>query len=120
MPRVESQGTLGIFFFFQAEDGIRDKLVTGVQTCALPIYLATVLLVPSLPYRTNSARRGTGCRRDRVFPRRAPHDGTGREPIFLCSGPSTTGAAGGPDGHHQGRRRPRRDQIGRASCRERV
>src|SRR2546425_3422740 len=27
---------LGVFFF-QAEDGIRDKLVTGVQTCALPI-----------------------------------------------------------------------------------
>src|SRR5687767_15487550 len=27
------------FFFFQAEDGIRDKLVTGVQTCALPICL---------------------------------------------------------------------------------
>src|SRR5687767_5614294 len=26
-----------IIFFFQAEDGIRDKLVTGVQTCALPI-----------------------------------------------------------------------------------
>jgi len=25
------------YFFFQAEDGIRDKLVTGVQTCALPI-----------------------------------------------------------------------------------
>src|SRR2546423_14482678 len=25
-------------FFFQAEDGIRDKLVTGVQTCALPIF----------------------------------------------------------------------------------
>src|SRR5687767_15644321 len=25
------------FFFFQAEDGIRDKLVTAVQTCALPI-----------------------------------------------------------------------------------
>src|SRR5438552_6792218 len=29
-----------IFFFFQAEDGIRDDLVTGVQTCALPISLA--------------------------------------------------------------------------------
>src|SRR5256714_7420619 len=28
---------LVVFFFFQAEDGIRDKLVTGVQTCALPI-----------------------------------------------------------------------------------
>src|SRR5258708_29995007 len=29
---------LALFFFFQAEDGIRDDLVTGVQTCALPIY----------------------------------------------------------------------------------
>src|SRR2546430_10392773 len=28
------------FFFFQAEDGIRDLTVTGVQTCALPIFLA--------------------------------------------------------------------------------
>src|SRR2546428_10543748 len=27
-----------VFFFFQAEDGIRDLIVTGVQTCALPIY----------------------------------------------------------------------------------
>src|SRR5574339_231584 len=27
-----------INFFFQAEDGIRDRLVTGVQTCALPIF----------------------------------------------------------------------------------
>src|SRR5207249_8455735 len=26
------------FFFFQAEDGIRDRNVTGVQTCALPIF----------------------------------------------------------------------------------
>src|SRR5205823_8676712 len=30
-------------FFFQAEDGIRDKLVTGVQTCALPISCAAAL-----------------------------------------------------------------------------
>src|SRR6266566_8976702 len=28
-----------VFFFFQAEDGIRDYKVTGVQTCALPIWL---------------------------------------------------------------------------------
>src|SRR5438309_8820651 len=28
----------GLFFFFQAEDGIRDGTVTGVQTCALPIF----------------------------------------------------------------------------------
>src|SRR5207249_4059401 len=34
-----SQWSAGIFFFFQAEDGIRDRNVTGVQTCALPIYL---------------------------------------------------------------------------------
>src|SRR5256885_12886475 len=32
------------FFFFQAEDGIRDYKVTGVQTCALPIYGDTTLL----------------------------------------------------------------------------
>src|SRR2546430_5116172 len=31
-----------VFFFFQAEDGIRDLTVTGVQTCALPISGATV------------------------------------------------------------------------------
>src|SRR6266536_4373231 len=30
-------GFFFFFFFFQAEDGIRDPLVTGVQTCALPI-----------------------------------------------------------------------------------
>src|SRR5258708_11422861 len=30
--------SVSFFFFFQAEDGIRDDLVTGVQTCALPIY----------------------------------------------------------------------------------
>src|SRR5438874_12439790 len=29
-----------VFFFFQAEDGIRDLYVTGVQTCALPIWTA--------------------------------------------------------------------------------
>src|SRR5258708_8129542 len=32
--------TFDVFFFFQAEDGIRDDLVTGVQTCALPIWNA--------------------------------------------------------------------------------
>src|SRR2546430_5315070 len=37
------------FFFFQAEDGIRDLTVTGVQTCALPIYrkVACGLMVPT-------------------------------------------------------------------------
>ena len=33
---------LWVFFFFQAEDGIRDIGVTGVQTCALPIQLTKI------------------------------------------------------------------------------
>src|SRR4030067_2515958 len=47
-----------ISFFFQAEDGIRDKLVTGVQTCALPI----------------SRRPGSGALEGRR-PHRGPPDG---------------------------------------------
>src|SRR5256885_8142850 len=48
-----------LFFFFQAEDGIRDYKVTGVQTCALPIYPMQVLyergLAP-LPKSEKSSR----------------------------------------------------------------
>src|SRR2546429_6272858 len=33
-----------VFFFFQAEDGIRDVAVTGVQTCALPIFMRAGVL----------------------------------------------------------------------------
>src|SRR2546430_8029567 len=38
-PRIHAEGGVhgGLSFFFQAEDGIRDLTVTGVQTCALPI-----------------------------------------------------------------------------------
>src|SRR2546430_6725568 len=36
--RMSSVRSCAFFFFFQAEDGIRDLTVTGVQTCALPIY----------------------------------------------------------------------------------
>src|SRR5689334_23690785 len=46
-------------FFFQAEDGIRDGTVTGVQTCALPISTAVTmagLARPALP--SLSSRRG--------------------------------------------------------------
>src|SRR5207253_8647028 len=38
------------FFFFQAEDGIRDGHVTGVQTCALPIFVAS-----SVPWAGNGS-----------------------------------------------------------------
>src|SRR5439155_13646400 len=37
--RLQKSVVSTTFFFFQAEDGIRDGHVTGVQTCALPIYL---------------------------------------------------------------------------------
>src|SRR5207249_8502627 len=36
------------FFFFQAEDGIRDRNVTGVQTCALPIYKWAMAIISSI------------------------------------------------------------------------
>src|SRR2546425_13347798 len=49
------------FFFFQAEDGIRDKLVTGVQTCALPISRRDFLPEAGL----GGARRGDGSLRSR-------------------------------------------------------
>src|SRR5688572_31854796 len=42
---------LFFFFFFQAEDGIRDLTVTGVQTCALPISR-----VGTTPWRRSSER----------------------------------------------------------------
>src|SRR5437773_3344220 len=60
---------LFFFFFFQAEDGIRDRDVTGVQTCALPIYAggAGARLVRLAP-RPGGTDRGPGAR---VQPRRA-------------------------------------------------
>src|SRR5256885_3893388 len=48
---------LFFFFFFQAEDGIRDYKVTGVQTCALPIFtggMASKLPVPNAAKATYS------------------------------------------------------------------
>src|SRR2546430_8716526 len=43
MP-VTISTSIFLFFFFQAEDGIRDLTVTGVQTCALPICFPASLL----------------------------------------------------------------------------
>src|SRR5260221_3173408 len=47
-----------VYFFFQAEDGIRDHCVTGVQTCALPIYLQQLLASYFPRYR--AAAEATG------------------------------------------------------------
>src|SRR5258708_36294604 len=55
------------FFFFQAEDGIRDDLVTGVQTCALPI--SATRRRP-----TTRAPRGVSCNRMLTCRREATRD----------------------------------------------
>src|SRR5947207_13682263 len=49
-----------IYFFFQAEDGIRDHCVTGVQTCALPISRGTpaVLRSTALDQRSGPGAAG--------------------------------------------------------------
>src|SRR6266496_1114297 len=53
-------GISRFFFFFQAEDGIRDLYVTGVQTCALPIWLPAVSSAWGSPWcsASPSALRG--------------------------------------------------------------
>src|SRR5438093_1209979 len=55
------------FFFFQAEDGIRDWSVTGVQTCALPI----LPLPPSTVFQRPLPHRSYHERRNGNFPRRS-------------------------------------------------
>src|SRR5256885_3009752 len=47
----------GCFFFFQAEDGIRDYKVTGVQTCALPICLAVSVASGAATQSISNGRR---------------------------------------------------------------
>src|SRR2546429_7310610 len=46
---------LGLCFFFQAEDGIRDVAVTGVQTCALPILAILIAGLFATPAFANEA-----------------------------------------------------------------
>src|SRR5947209_13941882 len=89
------------FFFFQAEDGIRDIGVTGVQTCALPIWNAL---------RTSSAAAFVGS--ERRAKRRRPQNSSVKhsfEPdvarVLVTS---------------SDKRAAIHLQIGRASCRERV
>src|SRR2546429_1536997 len=55
------------FFFFQAEDGIRDVAVTGVQTCALPIYICR-LCSPLPPAISSSAQALWRCSYSRQPP----------------------------------------------------
>src|SRR2546430_12413860 len=77
------------FFFFQAEDGIRDLTVTGVQTCALPIYGREIRsparhfgLVDSESYRTRPGARV----RDRATPGTGVARGGAGSARFALSG----------------------------------
>src|SRR5207249_11430153 len=91
---------LSFFFFFQAEDGIRDRNVTGVQTCALPI--SGALDGPAFALRP-VARPG-------LSPAACPPSGS---PLAcpLTPGHSSPGVPGG--------KAVGVGEIGRASCRER-
>src|SRR2546430_13000514 len=62
----------GVFFFFQAEDGIRDLTVTGVQTCALPIF-------PREKPFSRNRRRGESLKRSSRILRR-PSNSRVRQP----------------------------------------
>src|SRR5690349_25168259 len=71
-----------VFFFFQAEDGIRDLYVTGVQTCALPISPGGATRSP----RTRVGRQVAGSyratstsRREDVAVRRSEERRVGKE-----------------------------------------
>src|SRR5207248_5924715 len=92
------------YFFFQAEDGIRDRTVTGVQTCALPI---------SSRRTARSVRRASSTSRTERAPRlKANSDASALRLAAPRSEPSkrsTRSAAAF-----------RSLEIGRASCRERV
>src|SRR5699024_11957208 len=89
-----------VFFFFQAEDGIRDRNVTGVQTCALPI---------SRPSSTHEPGRGAWAWPARPAAQRRAARPAGR-----------AGDGPGPCSRGRGGRHRGRGKIGRASCRERV
>src|SRR5207253_4022414 len=89
----------GLSFFFQAEDGIRDGHVTGVQACALPISRRTPSWRDTWPAPAGGRRSGSGSGAD-----------CGR--CWANWRSSSTVKKTGTQA--------RADEIGRASCRERV
>src|SRR2546422_5959455 len=71
-------GLFFVFFFFQAEDGIRDVAVTGVQTCALPIFVGASVAACLAAGRV--ARRAGGRRLPGSFPATRCDGGYSRRP----------------------------------------
>src|SRR2546429_2471133 len=100
--RPPGKSQQGACFFFQAEDGIRDVAVTGVQTCALPIFLRVL-------------GGGEFLGPPAVQPR-------GTERTFTMIRRSFLGmlSAGSFAGLFTAGRSAAATKIGRASCRERV
>ena len=94
-------------FFFQAEDGIRDVAVTGVQTCALPISLNYESLSQTAQFVvvSSTASDGGGAATVTV------------NPTIVVSGARQNISGAIPNGAQL---LLANDQIGRASCRERV
>src|SRR2546430_2792166 len=96
-----ASAALGLVFFFQAEDGIRDLTVTGVQTCALPI-----------------SHRGGAAPREAVRAFAARSAALERRRVSKGFAPIGTILPIGPGRDTLGAHALQ--QIGRASCRERV
>src|SRR2546427_10295591 len=74
------------FFFFQAEDGIRDLTVTGVQTCALPISPRVAGPHP-LCLRARRDAAGSMARRRRLPSARFPPVAVPRQPALPLGAP---------------------------------
>src|SRR5205823_7811585 len=92
--------------FFQAEDGIRGKLVTGVQTCALPIWLGRL--------RTHVGRAAMAATANiptQMYIDGAWRDAEGAATLEVINPADESSIAGVAYGG--------RAEIGRASCRER-
>src|SRR5699024_11611982 len=94
-------------FFFQAEDGIRDRNVTGVQTCALPI--------------CSPLSRSTTMK-TQLRTRTATVISAGAIGLLALSGCSSMGSdSGGSESENsESQSDSGKSEIGRASCRERV
>src|SRR5258707_10825680 len=94
-----------LFFFFQAEDGIRDIGVTGVQTCALPISGRRAIGLPNS--RRRATRAGNRLARLRLFgkpiARRPGHATSAVPPRVAVPGATQNGkGAGGGRGEISG------------------
>src|SRR2546421_3881559 len=82
----EAALSIAFFFFFQAEDGIRDLIVTGVQTCALPIFFCR------MPLEKWAGRSSTRSSRPRRVTRSAALTGSRTR---LAVPPATAAAVAG-------------------------